>query len=289
MGEMASQIQAAIEADPSGLPGGSEAPGSEGVQAPPTPPPAAEPSTPDSGAAGGTPETIPYARFKEVNDRYNAVKGYEDLATLGYDPDSLGQLAAFGVAYEQDPVGTWMNMADNLELPQEVKDALAASNASSGRAEGEPSSDGQKPLELPPEVQQRLDYVDQLRARDEQRDRNDKLDAVVREWDRMDKQDEIETPELIKLMAISATASSGQQFQTAEAIAQAARATIVDYRSGVLQGAVSRTGRGGSPPALPGSSLPPSPGRNFGADIKAASRAAMEAMERGELPSIQGG
>jgi hypothetical protein len=97
------------------------------------------------------------------------------------------------------------------------------------------------------------------------------------------KQDKIETPEHIKLMAISAAAGSGQTFPTLEALADAARRTIVDYRSGVLGDAVQRTGRGGSPPALPGSLPVPSGPVKFDS-LRAASKAAEEAIKRGELP-----
>jgi hypothetical protein len=265
------------------VPDSGGAPGSEEGQAPQAGAPAAAPSTPDSTPTSGPPETIPYARFKEVNDRLQNLSGFETLASYGYDSDSLGRLAAFEAQYLQDPVGTWKTMADNIDLPQELKDALEAHLTSSEQADAAPSDQAPKPSELSQEDRARLDYIDRVRQREIEDDRNQRLDHVVSIWTKMDQQDKIETPEHIKLMAISAAAGSGQTFPTLEALADAARRTIVDYRSGVLGDAVQRTGRGGSPPALPGSLPVPSGPVKFDS-LRAASKAAEEAIKRGELP-----
>lgn len=263
------------------------APGSGGVQ---DPPPAQQPagaSNTDNDAGGGTPEAIPYARFKEVNDRLGELKGYEQLRQYGYDPDSLGRLAAFEAQYFQDPVGTVKQMVDNLDLPQELKDAFAkhtAGGGDPGSAEGTTDDQTQKPLELPPEVKESVEYVKKLRERDEENDRNQRLDSVVSIWTEMDKQDQIETPEQIKLMAIAATAASGVVFPTQQALAEAARSTVVNYRSSVLSGAVQGTGRGGPPPALPSGPPVASGPINFGGDMRAASKAAELAIKNGQLP-----
>jgi hypothetical protein len=286
---MAGDMAARIAADEgAGLAQSGEAggvPGSEGGQAPQAGAPAAAPSTPDSTPTSGPPDTIPYARFKEVNDRLQSLSGFETLASYGYDSDSLGRLAAFEAQYLQDPVGTWKAMADNIDLPQELKDAMEAHLNSSDQADVTPSSDGPKPVELSPEDRARLDYVDRVRETELERDRNARLDHVVSIWTNMDKQDRIETPEHIKLMAIMAAAQSGQQFPTLEALADAARRQIVDYRSGVLGDVVQRTGRGGSPAPLPGSLPVPSGPVKFDT-LRAASRAAEAAIQRGELPSL---
>src|SRR5437868_1504666 len=83
--------------------GGAEAPAAGTEETPPaTAPPAAEPTTPDR--EGGPPETIPYARFKEVNDQLAELKGYSQFSELGYDPDSLGRLVSLESAFAEDPL-----------------------------------------------------------------------------------------------------------------------------------------------------------------------------------------
>jgi DNA-binding protein H-NS len=263
------------------------APGNEGGTPPEPQSPPAEALSTDT-TDGRTPETIPYARFKEVNDRYQGLKDFEELQGYGYDADSLRRLAAFESSYLQDPTGTTAAMVDNLDLPQEAKDAikehLGAQNP--GSAEGEPSTvDTPAAAPLPPEVQERLQYVDQLRAREEEQAREAQLQAVVAAWDELDKKDEIKTPEKMKLMAIAATAQSGGNWRTYEDLAKDARSSLLEYRSDVLGSAV-RTGRGGSPPAsLPGSA-PGGSGPVKFASIREATKAAEAAIARGELPSI---
>jgi len=262
------------------------APGNEGGIPPDQQTPPAEASNTDT-SDGRTPETIPYARFKEVNDRYGELKPFEELVSYGYDADSLRRLAAFEASYLQDPTGTTAAMVDNLDLPQDAKDAIKEQlGAQSGSAEGE-SSTVDTPAEAPisPEVQKRLEYVDQLQAREAEQAREAQLQAVVAAWDELDKRDEIKTPEKMKLMAIAATAQGGGDWKTYEDLAKEARASILEYRSDVLGSAV-RTGRGGSPPAsLPGSAPGGSPPVKF-ASIREATKAAEAAMARGELPSI---
>jgi len=285
MSSMAAEIMNRMNEDAGGVPGNV----GEGT------PPAAEPSTPDSGVqapagqtgqTGQVPDTIPYSRFKEVNDRLSSLRGYETLASYGYDPDSLGRLAAFEAQYQQDAYGTLATMAENLELPDEVINAIrnAGSDGSSQTAEATPTGE-QAGSELPPEVQEALQYVNELRARDEASSRDAQLDRVLAAWDDMDSKSSIdETPMRIKLMAIQQVAGSGQ-FATVEDLAQAARTSIMEYRDTVLGGAVRRTGHGVLPPALPGS--PPSPSEPVKFDsLKSASKAAAAAIERGELPGL---
>jgi hypothetical protein len=295
-GEAAAAMAAAIDADGgAGLPdgGAGAAPGADGgSQAAPPAPPAGE-SNADIAGRGGAPDTIPYARFKEVNDSLTSLKGFEPLIEFGYDPDSLGRLAAFEQQYIADPVGTWASMTDNIDLPQELKDAVAQhlesvrGNGASGagRADGEPSGDAKPTLELPDDVKQKLEYVDRLAAKEAEAERNAQLDRVVSHWDELDKQDGLETPKDLQFRMIAAMAGSGQQFNTIEDLAAAAREPIIGYRSSVLGGAV-RTGRTGAPLAVPGGASAPAGPVQF-KNIRDATKAAEEAMKRGELPGIQ--
>jgi len=269
--------------------GAGAVPGDGATESPPAPP-AAEPLTPDSSAGGQTPESIPYARFKEVNDRYAALRPYEDLAGLGYDADSLRRLAEFEAAYVQDPIGTVESLARTLELPQTVIDGIIAAKAGSSDDE-QPVVDGEgeeTPAvpQLSPEDKQRLEYVDQLRAREQEATANAQLAAVVSAWDDLDKADGHDIPERLKLMSIAETLRNpppGVQLRTYEDVAKAARQPFIEYRDEQL-GAAVRTGNRGTP-SLPGSTPAPSPPVKF-SSIREATRAAQAAIERGELPTI---
>lgn len=273
--------------DPGTGQGAGGVPGNEGGA-----PPAAEPSTTDTGAQGGgqPPETIPYARFKEVNDRYSALKGFEQLASYGYDSDSLGRLAAFEAQYQSDPIGTWKAMASNLDLPQELLDAIerhssgAATAPSPESAQAQPSGDKPTTTELPPDVKERLAYVDQLREREAVQAREAQLARVEAAWDAQDKEEGIETPRMVKLMAIRSLADGDQTYNTVGDFVRAARAPVMDYRNQTLGSAV-RNRQTGITPSLPGSPPVPTEPVNFGGDIKAATKAAQAAIERGEIPS----
>lgn len=289
MSGMANEMAARIADDGGAGLGGDSAPGNEGGQ---SAPPAGASNT-DTQTGGQAPDTIPYARFKEVNDRLSALKGYEQLAQYGYDSDSLGRLAAFEAQYQSDPVGTLASMADNLDLPQDVKDAIRSAavgsptdggqtSTASGSAEGD-SSGAQQPPAIPREVQDALDYVNQMRERDATQARDDQLGRVLAAWDSTDKEQGIETPDMIKLAAIQQMAGSGQTFQTVEDLASASRKTIMDYRDALLGSAVRRTGLGEQPLSLPGGGSSSAPPVKFDS-IRAASRAAQQAIERQELP-----
>lgn len=294
----AQAMQDAIDADGgAGLPNGGAgaAPGSDGGSPPAPAPPAAGPSNTDTGADGRTPDTIPYARFKEVNDGYTRLKDLEPLVEYGYDSDSLGQLAAFHQAYSADPVGTWAGMADNLDLPQELKNQIAAAVASGsdpqpGHGAGTPSGDAPPAApELPDDVKKRLEYVDRLQAREAEAERNAMLDRVMAKWDELEAADgvpqEQRTSEVLKLNMIAAAGASGRQFNTVDDLAQAGYDAIADHNTRVLGGAV-RTGRTGAPLSVPGGASAPAGPVAF-KDIRSATKAAEEAIARGELPPLR--
>src|SRR5215471_3701054 len=69
----------------------------------------------------GTPDTVPYNRFKEVND---ALKPFKEIEGLGYDVDSLRRLIEWESRFSMDPTGNWLNVAKDLNLPPEVKEAV---------------------------------------------------------------------------------------------------------------------------------------------------------------------
>jgi len=303
MSGMADEMTRRLEEDGgAGLADAGAVPGSDGgSQAAPSPPSAGT-SNSDIGDGRGAPDTIPYARFKEVNDAYSSLKGFEPLIEYGYDSDSLGRLAAFEQQYIRDPIGTIASMVEDLDLPQELKDQFSSlATASGGSTEpgpggGNSSTEDAKPPELPDDVKRRLEYVDRLQAREAEAESLARLEAATSHWDDLDKQDGISLPadakkedmeayRALQYRQIAAVAGSGQQFSTIEELVQAARQPVVGYRTSVLGGAV-RTGRAGAPLAVPGSAPAPAGPVTF-KNIRDATKAAEEAISRGELPAIR--
>lgn len=248
----------------------------------------------DNGGSG-PPETVPYARFKEVNDR---LAGYRELEQIGYDPDSLGRLVQFEAALVQDPADALERLVDNLDLPDHVKDGVKAQIAAqdpnpdggAGRREpeaGEPGADEPpawaKPLIERDREQREREEREQAEAAE--RRREETLKAVMDEWRTADEADGIKTPEATMLAYIAANARQGV---SVEQLAQAARADRMEAREADLQGAVAKVGNtSGSPLPVSGGAPPPPEGTDL-KDIKSATAAARAAIEAGTLPGIGG-
>lgn len=301
MSGMANEIQARMAADgigpdgqvsgtgaerPAQEPGG--VPGNTGAN---VPPPAGAINT-DTGTQGGPPDSIPYARFKEVNDRLAGLRGYEELSQYGYDADSLRRLASFEQQYQADPIGVWRSMAVNLDLPQEIMDTVNryADAGSSQQAEGQTNSPDPNAPAVPADVQKRLDYVDQMMQRDEQQQREAALDRVVAAWDEMDNRDGVTTPKRTQLTYIAAMASRTSDgravYSTVEGLAQAARSARMEDRDTDL-GALVQPGNAnrGAPPVLPGSLPTPAGPVKFG-NLREASQAAEADLLAGTLSPL---
>lgn len=226
-----------------------------------TEPPAGATNT-DTSQSAGPPETIPYARFKEVNDRLSEVKDYEPLAQMGYTADSLRGLAEFEAQFTVDPVETWLAFAENIDaLPDDVKDAIARHRDES---EGQPPTTPQNtPSDEPPAWAQPLISDHQQRqVQAEDNARKQALDSMLNLWAEADKTDGVrETPMNVKLSFIAAHAGSGT---TPEGIVQSAREAAMGYRNEIL-GNESRPPNGpnaaGSPrPVPPSGAIPASSG-----------------------------
>jgi hypothetical protein len=270
--------------EPGGVPGSTA-----GVNVPPS----AGTSNTDNGTPGGPPDAIPYARFKEVNDRLSGLRGYEELAQYGYDADSLRRLASFEQQYQADPIGVWRSMAVNLDLPQEIQDAIARfqdAGTPPRAAEGQTNGPDPNAPAVPPEVQRRLEYVDQMMQRDEQAQREANLDRIVAAWDEMDVQSGISTPKRTQLTYIAAMAQRQQNgspvYTTVEGLAQAARTARMEDRDADL-GALVQPGNAnrGAPPVLPGSLPTPAGPVRFGS-LREASEAAEADMLAGRLSPL---
>jgi hypothetical protein len=290
MSSMAEQIQNAIREDS----GEGLAPGTDGgtpPQANETPPAGAQ--TTDTSQAGGPPEAIPYARFKEVNDRLSSLKGYEELAQYGYDPDSLGRLAAFEAQYMTDPIGTWKRLSDDLDLPQELKDMVDRldiqsnpSAASAPEGGGTPSGESTPPgADLDPRVQKAIDFIERQEAAEAEKANEQVLDSVISHWDKLDKEVGLDTPLHIKLAMVSAAAAQGD-FTSIEQLAENARKMVVDFRDQTLGSVVGSRRTGGQPLAVPGGGPGATPPQKFG-NLREASKAAAADLQAGRLPTME--
>lgn len=283
MGEMADRmaaIAAAEGGDPAAQPGAVAEPGTQE-----RPPPAAEPSTTDRG---GPPEAIPYARFQEVNSRYTELRPYEQLAELGIEPDSAVRLANFEAAYMADPGAVIADLIEHQQdLPAETRAAiktLLARDAAATPGKGAQGDEGTgDDVQLPPDVAEKLKYIDTIRARDEEADRQQRLDVVVRHWDGKDKEDGIEVPERTKLVWIQAAAGRGG-YETLEQLSDAARAAYFEDRDHTL-GSVVRPSGNGAPRTVPGSGAAPSEATTF-KDFGAANKQILADIAAGRLPSL---
>lgn len=258
-----------------------------------TPPPSAETLTTDTG---GEPGPVPYSRFKEVNDQLSELRPYDSLRQYGYDADSLSRLAAFEAAFTEDPHGTTAKLVDNLDLPDEAKTQIKGMLDSQS---DEPTTGGgtpdtpDAPSTEPPSWAKPLveDYQtrqqQEVSAREEAA-RNQMLDQVISHWDEMDKSDSealgrsVAIPDTIRLSLI-ATHASSNRYQDPVSLAKGARADAVAYRESILGSSVVPPGSRTGPRSVPNSAATPSPAQKFGGDIKSASKAALAAIERGEL------
>jgi hypothetical protein len=184
-------------------------------------------------------------------------------------------------------------MAVNLDLPQEVLDAVNRfADAGTPPRAAEAPADGQDPNApaIPPDVQRRLDYVDQLQAREEQEAREAALDRVVAKWDEMDEQEGIRTPKRTQLTYIASMASRQQDgrpvYGTVEGLAEAARSARMEDRDLDL-GALVQPGNAnrGAPPVLPGSLPIPAGPVKFN-DLREASQAAEADLLAGKLSPL---
>jgi len=281
MGEMADRMQAQIEAD-GGLEGAAAVPGT-GMEDQPRSPAGAENA---DNQRGGPPETIPYSRFQEVNTRYQDLKQYEALEQYGIEPDSAVRLANFEAAYVQDPKGIINTLIDSQQdLSDETKAAMRSLLQQESRAGARDDGQGEEGAALPPDVQRRLEQVDQIMAEREAAESQQRLDLVVRHWDGLDEQDGMSVPERTKLVWISAAAARGG-FTTLEELSEAARQSYFEDRDHTLGSAI-RSRDTGTPRSVPGSAAaqaaPPEEFKDFGA----ANKQILADIKAGRLPGIE--
>lgn len=292
MSGMANEMAARMREDGVNLEGGAAEPGTGGTTPPPAAP-SAETLNAETQQGGQEPGPVPYSRFREVNEAYQNLRGYETLMQYGYDPDSLGRLAQFEAAWVQDPSSTVAQMVDNLDLPDESKNQIRelleaeADEASAGA--GTPTTPAADGGEEPPAWAKPLieDYqgrtaASQAQAEDAQRQQA--LDEVLGIWNEMDTAAGIKTTEGVKLALIASHASSGR-YQDARSLAEGARAEYISDREAAMGSAIVPSSGGIGPRSVPRSAAAASPPQKF-RDLREATKAAMGAIERGELPPI---
>jgi hypothetical protein len=178
---------------------------------------------------------------------------------MGIDPDSAVRLASFEQAYISDPVGTLNAMIDQQDLPDAQKTALKALLASQqdGALPDDQSAAGDT-QQLPSEVMEAVNWVREQRLERESTDSQNRIDHMIRHWQTADEQDGIKgTTERQRLLYIRQAADSGQQFQTLEQMAEAARTSFLEDRDSNLGSAVTQTRGTGGPLAVPSGGLPP--------------------------------
>jgi hypothetical protein len=220
-----------------------------------TAPPAGESNT----DTRGTPDAIPYSRFQEVNSQLQQLRPYQELQTLGIEPDSAVRLANFEQAYMQDPRGTLAAMIDQQDLPESQKTALKtllASQVAADAAGADGADEDGETTRLPAEVTEAVGYIRELRDKEAERDSQQRLDHVVGHWQQLDEKDGVQASVRQRLIYVQSAAGSGRQFQTLEELSEAARAMWLEDRDANLGAAVQRRASG-TPFAIPSGGIPP--------------------------------
>lgn len=265
--------------------------------APTSVPPAGELNT-DTGT-GGTPETIPYSRFKEVNDELATLKGFRPLVEVGYDADSLRQLAEFETSFKTDPVTTWLSIAAQIDgLPREMRDMAqrhlddpapggSRMSASESFGQDDGSSDGGGIPEWARDLNDRLDRLDesdQQRMRREQTaETNRKLDGLMAQWRQIDEQNGLKSPSEKQMLTFIIGHARGAESE--EAILNQARAEWLELREDTLGSAIKPGGLG-APLSVPGGGA--AAPANVAGEPKTLVEASMRAKARLEEAERQG-
>jgi hypothetical protein len=236
--------------------------------------PATSAATETTEAQGTPPGPIPYARFKEVNDARreleDRIQPYEVLTDVGYGADELQRLVAWEQEYTQDPVGTWLRQAGEIDdLPSEVKAAIEQYSA--GSTQGNSPADGGPPpagpdisvaddeLAEPPEWAQPLLQEREARIAQEQEQAVSHFyDAIVEAWKELDVQQGLVDDQGNSLTPAPAMhafiASASVSAGSAQELLRNAREGYLSSREVILQTGLKVPGQDGQtvPRSVPG-------------------------------------
>jgi hypothetical protein len=209
---------------------------------------------PNVGQTQGVPENIPYARFKEVNDQ---LRPYKELERVGYDADSLHRLAEWELRFQQNPVENWLSVAKNLELPEEIKEAILTHYGESDDGDYDEDEGEEEATAIPEDYEEVRDYVRTKKAEEVQQGRVAVLNEILDLWAKDDVaaglKPEEQLSEQQKLTFIAGSAGTGGN--TTKGIAEAARGEWLKVRQ-LAQGSMVKPGGPGVPRAVPGSAAP---------------------------------
>jgi len=239
-----------------GAEAGAPAPGT-GTQTGPTPdatPPAEAQNTDTGEPTGGPPDSVPYSRFKEVNDQ---LRDFKELESFGYDADSLRQLAQWGAQFDSNPVDSWMAVAKDLgdDLPPEIREAVASYIEDQGVvAQTEQPSQSVAPDARDTEIRELRQRLDDRDARDEQASRAELLNSIVSRWKEADVKEGIATIPDEKIYTY--ISSNAPQATNEDELLNLARQEFLDTREFILQGSVVKPGDSRAPVTVPGSGAP---------------------------------
>lgn len=228
-------------------------------------PPAGAQNT-DTSGGGAPPETIPYSRFKEVNDQLVALKDYKPLADIGYDADSLRRLAEFEVQFKTDPVTTWFAIAAEMEnIPPEIKEAAQRHLNSSSNTPVDMTpkpGDGASGDEEMPEWAKRLAQTteglteaERARAQREAESANNQLlDGIMEKWRSADEAAQIKSPDDRKMLTFIIAHARGAS--SVEDILEGARNEWLELREETLGSAIQPGTSGLAPRPVPSGGAP---------------------------------
>lgn len=196
-----------------------------------------------------SPQTVPYSRFKEVNDQYKEFKTFSD--DTGYDLDDLRQLTEFEDRFAADPSGTWVALARQLgdQLPEPLRNALAELENSGEPAQKSPPEDSSAEEEPPVWAKPLLEDYETRQTERQEQQFQDVLDGIVEQWNEQDQEEKLIDDEgrsvftdKQKLTYITAHLRKGV---SADKVLESARTEAKDFRENMLRGSVVR------PPAAP--------------------------------------
>lgn len=218
----------------------------------------------DTGQGGGTPETIPYSRFKEVNDKYSSLRPFEELQTLGYDADSLRQLAEFEAGFLADPVSTWVRIAGGIEnLPPDLKEAvqrhMGGSSSGDNGSSASKSQDGEDEPASVKELREKLNRLEETEVQRQQREAseasNRMLDNVLASWRAADEEAGVKSPSEDRMLTFIAAHARGAT--NPQDIVERARGEYLALREEALSSAIPQPGgNAAAPRPVPASGAP---------------------------------
>lgn len=273
------------------------APASGTGETPPVAPPGPSAGTQNADMPGGTPpESVPYSRFSEVVQERNLLRErvapFEELAETGYTAEELRRLADWETQFAQDPVRLWFAVAQGLDLPEGVKQAIvtAQGNGSEAGSPATPPAVAQTPAAQPPKAEEVPEWGQKLLEKEKQREeqatrdaQKRTLDSVVQKWKEKDTADmqagtlsgETDLKDMLTYIAAEAENAS-----SVDEIVELARAAFFEARDRILRPTVTQPGERRGPLAVPGGAAPagqtPQPPKTM-AEATALAKAAIEA------------